>query len=1392
MAKQGRWILKNVRHDKPGVTISGAKLTFQGQEINIGSVTSKKREDISTSIYTDLGVNLYSETELPNILKNQSMTNPFCGSTLTIGNLTYKVNWVLTEKPITPEPGYINVSRNSIDALCENNSLLLITVNANVDWTIEVSQAAQSWLSVQDITDNSFRVKILDSTSNRRTGTITVKSVGAGEAPSKTITVTQPDCRPEEPSIDIDVTSIDASCSNNQAYDVNVTAKNTEWDVEITQEGGWITITNQTETGFTINIADSTVASRTATIKVKSITDGVNIIKSISVLQPDCREPEPEEPKLEISRTNINAECKNNDAIRITVTATNTDWEVVKCANCDWITISYKTATGFRITIADNISNERGGEITVRSTTPGVSIERKISVSQPNCVEPEQPYLNINTNLSSCGQDGYCIECDDKSTYIVTVDSNTEWTAATTSTWINITDIISTGFKVSFVDNADEERTGTISIWTEDRSLSRLDKALTIKQYKCPEEDIFELLDDDVMRIPCTGGTFNFRIRTNLAEELILESDDMEGDLGWISLEEVESQQENVRTIAATFDENGLSERESYITVQVNGRQDIAAITIHVIQEACEEPGTFDVDTSDIVFECLNDTRELSVSASDDVTWTATTSNDDFGIYIDGSNIGNEIVGAGNDTIYIKALVENRKTTVTISDVLTIVSSLGDEKEISLKLPPTPVLEYDGDTIFTLSKDGESKTVTLLTNFDVEITVSANWLKYTKGQLGMFADDGLDITFSAEKNEVQTSNNATVTIRSLYNGECDAPEDIVLMFTQEPADAPIPDDSYFDIVNIAGDFPYYAELGGYTHERSFMDENFYDCCADFTKGDIGGVVYLMPLRACAIQIYYDTNVDISNITYEIEHISPANPSQEWLEVVLDPKGYGWSDKDSDGELYPGNFIMVKTFDNYEGTSLYDDTYTAYVHIKNGTTGKILKTIPVKCIPGDYRAERVSASKTETGSLKTRNLELDTIVPVTGGSVDVWVYANDSAYIGDHPDDDISWNSLTFYYEDGETRLPTRRNETSDGYIDKIYDTRCNDGERFHLVIKTGPNTSYSEITKGFELASENSGYQLIDLDSYCRVTFKQEKDRVLSQTNYRISEFYTLDSGMEPIFDGDAYDYSNITGATCDGNGHTIHPRFKAIYDYTRASNPSVTLTGETMNDGMITYDETKGQNVLNPNVLEVTDINYVNGGTNWIVQNNNYVPTQNSPFEFYIRPNSGHSQTGEARTAIITITYKGCSPQATKQFRIVQNYQYVEMQEVNMKMLSGGTTGTEYVDSATANTTSNGYIVINNDYNNYIYLSGEENVTIAIMPNTSTACTLESITDQQGGHMNDGVDIDIYRPISISGSWCQLFLKNKAPSNSTYTINIMCTKADRTTKTLTLLVNVA
>ena len=118
-----------------------------------------------------------------------------------------------------------------------------------------------------------------------------------------------------------------------------------------------------------------------------------------------------------------------------------------------------------------------------------------------------------------------------------------------------------------------------------------------------------------------------------------------------------------------------------------------------------------------------------------------------------------------------------------------------------------------------------------------------------------------------------------------------------------------------------------------------------------------------------------------------------------------------------------------------------------------------------------------------------------------------------------------------------------------------------------------------------------------------------------------------------------------------------IHPKVTITYDMVRASSPGRIQEAHPLNDGMIVYDETKQHNVVNPNVLS-SAITYVNG-SDWIQVDENYDSQSETPFEFYIRPNTGYTAGGQSRSAIITLTYTHGAP--PRQFSITQSYKQVE-----------------------------------------------------------------------------------------------------------------------------------
>ena len=1324
MAKQGGWVLKNLKHDKPGVTISNATLKYQSKTLSIGSITSKKHSDMTTEWFTDLGVRL-----------TNSAATPSEGSIIEYAGLKYRVHWNIRQT-VQPEPEpepvityRLRITGGQEDCLPYNGTAefyailekLVDGVHIEEDDLLVTDTSTWSFTSGGDyVTRNAAGSTPFSITGNNTSDsvqTVNIKVEYDGQSnvqPATTSVCFNPEEEvPVERDLKISITKIDADCEDNALRSVSVTATNVEWTVTVSQNAqSWLSVQDITSSGFKVKILDYDGASRSGTITVKSTTEGTNITRTITVKQEDC-EPVVIVPKLEISISEIDALCKNNQTYSVTVTAENTEWDVTKCNTCSWITISNKTSTGFEVSIADSTDNERTGTVTVQSTTEGVNITREITITQPDCRETEEPYLRYTTNLEVCEGNKYCLDCDDNTRYSITVESNVEWTAGTSDAWIHVTNISSTGFKVWFDNNPDDDREGTVTIWPTDRTLSSLDKELTIKQRKCEEPPITQetISLGTIADIPCDAdGTYFISVTASTAWTA-----EVEPNVDWLHIEEMDDD-----SITVTFDANEGGNRSGIISAYTTEGGTMAWDSVTVTQLECEEQPTFNVDDDDILFECYGDTYEIEVEASEGVTWTARTTDNDFEIKTGSTSFTNEVTGTGNGTVIVKSLAENRNvgTNVVYEDVIEFTSSLGDNKTIDIYQEPTPIFEYTGGNEFSFDETGGSTSISIVTNFDVNVSINqtGNWLSYTKGNLDSTADDGLVITFTAEQNGIPQERSASISINSNYQGECASPDAIELTVEQEAKYVPPIPGAKFNVTDIFADFPYYAELGGFSHEYSFMSEEFYDNCG-LSDGDVGGVVYLMPVHSCAIQVYYDTNIDLSNLTYEIVHVSPQNPEQEWLEVLMDPSKYrcleeypdmecGWSDTDSRDEPYPGDFILIKTRDTFEGNDLYNDEYTGYVKIKVASTGQVLRTIPVKCIAVDISGEKVKVSDSANGSKKgklTLGSNDSPAVGAMGGFVDLWVYTNDSAYFSDHDDNDISWNKLSFYYEDGETIIPVTRDQDPEGmgYIDKICDTRCNPNEFLHIKVKVEPNCLFSNVERGFELSTENAGYRFLDLGlkDNAEVTIIQARNRT-SESNYRVEEFFVANNEMTPVWDSShpyGGEYKYITGATCDGTGHTITPTIQILYDESQLCNPGVTTPREPLNDNRVIYDETYSHNVANPSVIEAS-IQYLDG-TSWIVANPNYYATTGQPFEFYIQPYTGYTDTDNGnteRSAKITVTYKNCSPQISRELKITQSYMKVAPAELPVQLyvldIYGNRIGNDTEATVTPSGNSNGF----------------------------------------------------------------------------------------------------
>ena len=1374
MAKQGRWILKNVRHNKPGVTIQSASLKLQGKTIDLGTITTDVSENISTDLFTDLGTGL----DLSSVIKS-----PAEGSTFTQNGIKYRVHWVLTQKP-QPEPepeiGDIVVSPASLTVECEPDGTpaFIVTAPEGVAWTAETTS---NWITI-NITENGFTLTISNNGGNQREAVITVKPRVTGAANPATVRITQLKCA-EVPIDDITVNphSLTVECDDNTTHVITVTApEGVAWTASTEYE--WIAIEiNGNEISLTFTNNDGN--TRSGTVSVYPVVEGTANSTSISVTQKKCDEIPIGDITVNLDSLTIN--CEDSGSHVVTVTAPEgVAWTAD--TESDWITIEIDENSVI-LTFSDNDGEERTGTISVYPVVEGAANSTTITVTQAKCEEiPEIGDIVVDPSSLT-------IDCDDNTTHIITVNApeGIAWTADTESDWITI-EVSENQISLTFANNDGNNRSGTISVYPVVEGTAN-STTITITQKKCDEIPIGDItVDPDSLTVDCEpdvpltvtvtvpegvewtattddewigieidGNEINLTFDKNgysertgtisvypqtegaanptsvtVTQEACLEPENLtiKTDNFSVSCDDEETHEISVEsngtwtaetietwihitginetTIFVVFDKNNEDgDRSGIISAYTTGSDTRVWDSIEITQLECEvEQWTFEVNDDDLRFECFpSDAQEVEITASENVEWTATTSSGRFKIYLAGEVLSTTATGTGSATLFVKPTMTNTNVRYDIEETLTIRSNFGDEIEIALYQAPTPILSLDSPSPnLSFDSTGETKFIDLVTNFPVIVSIpqaDAAWLSYSVGNLGTDADDGLRVQFTASSNG--PAQRGTTAIISLdYNGECDVPNSIVINISQEAKyEPPIPG-AKFEVTDIFADYPYYAELGGFSHEYSFMSEDFYNSCG-LSNGDVGGVVYLMPVHSCAIQVYYDTNVDLSNLTYEIVHVSPQNPEQEWLEVLMDPSKYrcleeypemecGWSDVDSRDEPYPGEFILIKTRDSFEGSHLYDDEYTGYVKIKVASTGQVLRTIPVKCIGVDINSESVEVSDSANGNKKSRitiGSDDNPAVGPAGGFVDLWVYTNDSAYFSDHPDNDVSWNGLTFYYEDGTTIIPVigTQDPAQMGYIDKICDTRCNNNEFMHIKVKVDPNCQNTNIEKGFELSTENAGYLILDSGNRAKVKIVQARNRV-SESNYRIEEFYVVNNEMTPVWGGDHQygEYKYITGATCDGNGHTITPSIKVLYDESELCNPGVLTPQEPLNDDRVIYDETQQHNIANPTVIEAS-IQYLDD-TGWISQNGNYNAQTGQPFEFYIKPYTGYTDNeGAERSAIITVTYKNCAPQQTRQLRITQSYMKVEPEVLPVQLYVLDIHGDRIGDDTEATVTPSG-----------------------------------------------------------------------------------------------------
>jgi hypothetical protein len=358
-----------------------------------------------------------------------------------------------------------DLDRNLLFPAEEEDLTIAVTTNGEYTATVE---SGKDWITVSDKTAKDFKVSVAaNSGSEERTATITVSRA---QAPAVVITVTQ-----KSTSL-LEVGGTKALLFNPDGGDSIIAVRaNGEYYATVDEGNAWCTISDVTETSFTIKVAANAGFDGRTTKVIVSRTQASS--DTITVTQTAT-------PVLEIDSTTFEFDVLESSAT-VDVVA-NGEYSVAVEDGKDWVTVSDITAKTFKINVAGNPppgSEERTATVTVsRVGTPDIEITvHQIAISLVLSVEQNQLILNSGLDIEQT----------------ITVLANTPvfvYTAESDQSWVSLEqDGASLKLKIDRNPNAtaSAERTAKITIRSsgaEDlevdiTQLASLDKSLMGAHY---------------------------------------------------------------------------------------------------------------------------------------------------------------------------------------------------------------------------------------------------------------------------------------------------------------------------------------------------------------------------------------------------------------------------------------------------------------------------------------------------------------------------------------------------------------------------------------------------------------------------------------------------------------------------------------------------------------------------------------------------------------------------------------------------------------------------------------------------------------------------------------------------------------------------------------------
>lgn len=486
-----------------------------------------------------------------------------CVTATTVGGGMSVVHCITQQRASVTPSIRITANQTSVSSSAAN---ITLTITSNVDgWRISSNQG---WATIGGgATGSGNDTRTLAITQNpgdERYVTITVSGSGATDS----VTITQ------AKEVIVPTLSLSANTANISADGGNITLKVTSningWTLSSNQT--WATITNPSGSSTatrTLSIAEntSTTDSRSVVITVtgSGLTDTVTITQEKKILEPYLT--------ISASPTTIQS---TGGTVTISVSS-NTGWTLTTTEG----TLSVSSGNGNRdVTLTiPNYSGVDSRTITViaKFTSTGEEQDRK-AITQNGITPSIVPDSSVTSLFSD-------ISCDDETVYTVNVVANIEWTAETNNSWIAISNITSSSFKVSFSENGGNTRNGSILVKATDRSLSAYDKTISVRQVKCVEYYIRLKNASDqnaFVSVPCSGfGSKTIELLINLPEGTTwyAESDGTD----WVNIQKYSD------NVVVSFDDNDGTERTTQITISDTIGQ-YENVELQVKQLECDTP----------------------------------------------------------------------------------------------------------------------------------------------------------------------------------------------------------------------------------------------------------------------------------------------------------------------------------------------------------------------------------------------------------------------------------------------------------------------------------------------------------------------------------------------------------------------------------------------------------------------------------------------------------------------------------------------------------------------------------------------------------------------------------------------------------------------------------